>query len=121
MHVEQKDLEQKNYDLAEKFREKSKHQQQLQKLYQQLKQQQLAQGMEKAADNDADNVLHTAGQGNRIPSYRSDIPMHSRGRSNGSAGSGGHPRMVDEWQSQVQGSRAGLQTARTKMLHTVRD
>ncbi|EMC91898.1 hypothetical protein BAUCODRAFT_58923, partial [Baudoinia panamericana UAMH 10762] len=57
MHAEQKQLQQKNRDLAEAFREKAKHQQHLQKLYQSLKQEQLAAGMELAAEHDADHTL----------------------------------------------------------------
>ena len=108
MHVEQKSLEQKNNDLAGAFREKAKNQQQLQKLYQSLKQQQLATGMELAADHDAEHVLHAAGLG-----HRNDRHMQSRAGSNGSGGSGGHNRTVHPWEQMQQGSRGGLQTART--------
>lgn len=111
MHIEQKTLEQKNLELADKFREKCKGQQQLQKLYQSLKQQQLAAGMELAAEHDADHVLQEAGMGYRLSAHRIGQPMHSRG-SNGSGGSGGRSRTIHAWENQHV-SRAGLQSART--------
>ena len=110
MHVEQKTLEQKNHDLAEAFREKSKNQQQLQKLYQQLKQQQVAAGLEFAADHDAEQVLQAAGGGFAGGNHRTGGQPQTRG-SNGSGGSGGR-RNSNNWNNQPQGSRAGLQSSR---------
>jgi E3 ubiquitin-protein ligase CCNP1IP1 len=120
MHVEQKTLEQKNHDLAEAFREKSKNQQQLQKLYQQLKQEQLAAGMELAAEHDADHVLRAAGLGqyaktNTHASHQAQV--HSGSNGSGS-GSGGRIRNINSWENQPQGSRAGLGTARKQPCHS---
>lgn len=112
MHVEQKGLEQKNHNLAEKFREKAKNQQQLQKLYQSLKQQQLAAGMELAAEHDAEHVLQSAGL---VHSRHERHMQHPRAGSNASGGSDGRSRTIDAWENQM-GSRAGLQTSRTRTV-----
>ena len=113
MHMEQKDLEQKNHELVEKYREKSKQQNRMQQLYTTLKQQQLAAGMELAAEHDAENVLHGAGAGGHNQSnYRNGQPLQSR-NSNDSAGSGGRRNGMQAWQNdQAQGDRAGLHTSR---------
>jgi len=113
MHAEQKALEQKNYELGERYKEKSKQQQQTQKLYTLLKSQQLAAGYEIAADHDADYVLREAGHAQH-GNHRGHQPMQSRG-SNGSRGSGGQSRTIQAWeqqQQQVPGSRVGLQSSR---------
>jgi len=110
MHVEQKNLEQKNRDLADKFKEKAKAQQTLQKLYQSLKAQQLAAGMEVAAEYDAENVLQTAGRASYNGNSRySGQQVHSRAGSNDS---GSRSRTIDAWQNQAHGIRDGPQTSR---------
>ncbi|KAK4543592.1 hypothetical protein LTR36_005487 [Oleoguttula mirabilis] len=110
MHTEQKALEQKNHELAGKFREKSQEQQRLQKLYQALKQQQLAAGMELAAEHNAEHFVQAAGQGGH---QHKDRHMQSRSGNNGSAGSGGRSRAIHGWENQMHGSRAGLQSSRS--------
>ena len=111
--MEQKELENKNHELVEKYREKSKQQNRMQQLYTTLKQQQLAAGMELAAEHDAENVLHGAGGAvHNQSNYRNGQPLQSR-NSNGSAGNGGRRNGIQAWQNdQPQGSRAGLHTSR---------
>ncbi|KAI7462256.1 hypothetical protein KC351_g16435 [Hortaea werneckii] len=92
MHMEQKALEEKNHQLVEAFREKSKTQQQLQKLYQTLKQQQLAAGMEIAADHDAEHTLNAADVAQRDHRFR-----QSRAGSRGSGGGLGQSRTVNDF------------------------
>ena len=107
MHIEQKKLEEKNHELAERFREKAKNQAQLQRLYTSLKQQQVAHGMELAAEHDADNVLHAVASNNR-----GGQPLHSRAGSNNSGGSGNRRQNLQGWDSHGQGNRHGLQSSR---------
>lgn len=115
MHTEQKILEQKNKELADKFKEKAKQQQLLQKLYQGLKAQQLATGIELAAEHDAEHVLQAAGSATYNDSARrGGQHMHSRANS---YGSGGRSRTIDAWQNQVYGGiRDGMQTSRRVYL-----
>ncbi|KAK3651539.1 hypothetical protein LTR56_005681 [Elasticomyces elasticus] len=113
MHVDQKALEQKNHDLAERYKDKSKQQQSLQRLYNDLKQQQNAAGLELAAEHQAEHTLRAAGLvQNPQRHQRGGQPMQSRG-SNGSNGSGGQSRTIQAWEQQNTGSRMGLQTARS--------
>ncbi|KAI7151670.1 hypothetical protein KC349_g9369 [Hortaea werneckii] len=106
MHMEQKALEEKNHQLVEAFREKSKTQQQLQKLYQTLKQQQLAAGMEIAADNDAEHTLKAADVAQRDGRFR-----QSRAGSRGSGGGLGPSRTVNDFAAQMN-SRGSMAPAR---------
>ncbi len=107
-------LEKKNRALSEAFKEKSRTQAQLQKLYTTLKQQQIAGGIELAAEHDAENALH-AGQ-YPTASRQGGLPVHSRAGSGGSGGGGAQARQATRpWESQFQGSRNGLQTARKYM------
>ena len=113
MHLEQKKLEDKNLELAEHYREKSKKQAQLQRMYNTLKQQQVAAGLELAADHDADNGLHAAASGPyNTSTHRARQPMQNRAGSNDSAGSGGRRQNVHGWENQAPGNRAGLQSSR---------
>lgn len=59
LHLEKKNLEQKNHELAGAFKEKSRAQQRLQTLYQRVKSQMNAAQMEDAAANDVENVIHS--------------------------------------------------------------
>ena len=113
MHVEQKNLAQKNNELAEAYSKKARSQSQLQRLYTSLKQQQVAAGMELAADHDAENVLHAAGLDTfNHATHRNGHPLQSR-NSHGSEGSGRRRRTDYTWENNLpQGSRAGLQSAR---------
>ncbi|KAI6903339.1 hypothetical protein D0869_12869 [Hortaea werneckii] len=110
MHMEQKALEEKNHQLVEAFREKSKTQQQLQKLYQALKQQQLAAGMEIAADNDAEHTLKAADVAQRDHRFR-----QSRAGSRGSSGGLGQSRTVNDFAAQMN-SRASMAPARNMQV-----
>lgn len=105
--MEQKALEEKNHQLVEAFREKSKTQQQLQKLYQTLKQQQLAAGMEIAADHDAEHTLKAADVAQRDHRFR-----QSRAGSRGSGGGLGQSRTVNDFAAQMN-SRANMAPPRT--------
>ena len=111
MHVEQKSLEQKNHDLAAKYREKAKTQTQMERLYKSLKHQQLAAGMELAADHDAEDALHAV-VGGHFGNINYRQHTHSRAGSNTSGARDAHRNDVDVWNNQIQGSRAGLQSAR---------
>ncbi|KAH9845015.1 chiasma assembly [Teratosphaeria destructans] len=116
MHLEQKELEQKNHDLGEAYRDKSKQQQQLQRLYTSMKQQQLAAGIELAAEHNAEHVLQSAGVGKQAKGNAHDRHRLNRAGSNGSGGSGGQSRTIHQWESrqqQAQGSRAGFGTGRS--------
>ena len=64
VQLEQKNLEQRNEDLVQAFREKSRSQQRAQRLYQTLKTQVLASQVQVAASDDAEQTLHYA-TGNR--------------------------------------------------------
>ena len=88
MQLEHKELESKNHELQDRYREKARNQAQLNKLYQTLKQQQIASGMEAAVDHDAEHVLHSVATGQRGPSQY----QHSRVRSNGSGSGSGTRR-----------------------------
>ncbi|KAK3071198.1 hypothetical protein LTR53_009078 [Teratosphaeriaceae sp. CCFEE 6253] len=123
MHVEQKTLEQKNHDLVEKYKEKSKQQQQTHRLYTQIKTHQLAAGLEIAADRDADHVLQDAGQPHYAhASVQRHQHMQSRG-SNVSGGSGGRSRTIQAWEQQqhVATSVNGrvMQSSRSAPVHVV--
>lgn len=95
MQIEQTNLEQKNHDLVEAFREKSRTQQQVQKLYQSLKAQVMASHVATAATDEAEHALHTA-RGNRyvdkIPGTRSGIPNLSQYGTNAHGGGKRHNR-----------------------------
>ncbi|KAK3677973.1 hypothetical protein LTR78_002068 [Recurvomyces mirabilis] len=106
MHIEQKNLEQKNYELNNDIKLKSKNHEQLSKLYQSLKRQQMAPSLELAAEHDAEHVLHTA----NAAGQRNGQAMHSRG-SAGSGGSGGYSRTIQAWEQQGRGARPALQTS----------
>ncbi|KAI6854738.1 hypothetical protein KC343_g7491 [Hortaea werneckii] len=110
MHMEQKALEEKNHQLVEAFREKSKTQQQLQKLYQTLKQQQLAAGMEIAADHDAEHTLKAADVAQRDHRFR-----QSRAGSRGSGGGLGQSRTVNDFAAQMN-SRANMAPPRNMQV-----
>ncbi|KAI7184833.1 hypothetical protein KC343_g9078 [Hortaea werneckii] len=110
MHMEQKALEEKNHQLVEAFREKSKTQQQLQKLYQTLKQQQLAAGMEIAADHDAEHTLKAADVAQRDHRFR-----QSRAGSRGSGGGLGQSRTVNDFAAQMN-SRASMAPPRNMQV-----
>lgn len=110
MQLEQKSLEQKCDKLYESCREKEKSKNTIQQMYTKLKQQHQAAGMEIAADHDADNVLEAAHY-----NHANDLNgQHTtaRANSNGSRRSGGRPNATNLWQNRVEGSRAGLQSAR---------
>lgn len=96
----------------------------LQNIYHKLKQKHMAAGLEVAADYDADNVLEAANYNNA--GGRDGQARAGRAGSNGSRGSGGHPNPANLWQNRVEGSRAGLQSARKSCLvqslrHTTND
>ncbi|KAI6805734.1 hypothetical protein KC332_g15555 [Hortaea werneckii] len=110
MHMEQKALEEKNHQLVEAFREKSKTQQQLQKLYQTLKQQQLAAGMEIAADHDAEHTLNAADVAQRDHRFR-----QSRAGSRGSGGGLGQSRTVNDFAAHMN-SRAQMAPPRNMQV-----
>lgn len=106
MHIDQKNLEQKNHELQEQYRNKAKSAHQLQRMYNKLKQQQVAGGLELAAEHEAEDTVHIAG--NR------GAPMHSRAGSGHSGNSGGrHQTKFGAWEQQQYGcgARPGLQTA----------
>lgn len=63
--LEQETLKQKNQDLFNAFREKSKTASHLQKLYQSLKAQAMAEQVANAASDDAEHALQTAQASNR--------------------------------------------------------
>ncbi|KAF2746491.1 hypothetical protein M011DRAFT_487263 [Sporormia fimetaria CBS 119925] len=110
MQNEQADLEAKNHELIEAFKEKSRAQQQLQKLYQSLKAQVMATHVASAAGEEADFTLQSARPGDRFiermpgartatgnfsvpnpggrPGARQSQRYHDR-QGSGSSGSGG--------------------------------
>ncbi|KAF2638053.1 hypothetical protein P280DRAFT_471710 [Massarina eburnea CBS 473.64] len=75
LQEERMDLEKKNHELGEAFREKSHSQQKTQRMYQQLKAQVMAAHVADAAGDEADMAIHTTVRGNRfvnkIPGVRS--------------------------------------------------
>ena len=107
MQAEQQSLEQKNHELVDAFREKSRAQQQMQKLYQSLKAQVMASHVANAADDEANFTLQTVRPDrfvDKLPGTRSGTANMSHfsvgnqqrgagGRHNrdgsGSSGSGG--------------------------------
>lgn len=105
MHMEQKNLEQKNHELQEQYRNKAKTTGQLQKLYNTLKQQQVAGGLELAAEHEAEGALRVAGV--------RGAPLHSRAGSGNSGNSGGRQQTkFGAWEQQQYGrDRGGLQSA----------
>ncbi|KAK0277463.1 hypothetical protein LTR91_006094 [Friedmanniomyces endolithicus] len=109
-HLDQKALEQKNHDLAEKYKGKSKQQQQLLRQYQLLKRGQETPGLEMAADQNAENFLRAAAAPGSL--RRGSQYTHSRG-SNGSGSGGEHSRTIQAWEQQSAGSRVGMQTSRS--------
>ena len=78
MQADQKNLEQKNHELMEAFKEKSRNQQQVQKLYQSLKAQVMASQVASAASDDADNAINTVAS-NRFIDHIGDTGFRSRG------------------------------------------
>lgn len=105
LHIEKKNLETKNQELANAFREKSRAQQRLQVLYQKLKSQQNAHHIEHAAADDAESVIHSINGAQfvndvyGVPQQRpsmahvrgQDLPAiysHARGGSSGSSANG---------------------------------
>jgi E3 ubiquitin-protein ligase CCNP1IP1 len=132
--AEQKSIEQKNHELVEAFREKSKNQQQIQKLYQSLKAQVMASHVATAATDEAEHTIYTS-RGDRfvdrIPGTRSGLQQqfqqftldqqgggrqhrHQKSVSSGSRGGQGRETiniLGPAWASQAQDSRSW--TART--------
>lgn len=110
MHIEQKNLEQKNDKLQEQYRAKAKSHAHYETLYKKLKRQQVTGGLELAAEHDAEDVLQTAGQ--RGPS------IHSRAGSGHSGNSGGrhHSGRIEAFEQQFYGGeRGGAQPNRRSM------
>lgn len=105
MHTEQKNLEQKNHELQEQYRNKAKTAGSLQKLYNKLKQQQVAGGLELAAEHEAEGALQVAGV--------RGAPLHSRAGSGHSGNRAGRQQTnFGAWeQQQYGGVRGGLQSA----------
>lgn len=126
--TEQNNLGQKNRELVDAFREKSKTQQQIQKLYQSLKAQVMASQVATAATDEAENTIHTASRDRfvgRIPGARSGLQQHFNqfnvgypgGRCHdrqGSGSSGGNEGQVHKtrniglgssWNGQAQNTR----------------
>ncbi|KAK0944608.1 hypothetical protein LTR48_005697 [Friedmanniomyces endolithicus] len=114
MHLDQKALEQKNHDLAEKYKGKSKQQQHLLRQYQLLKRGQETPGLEMAADQNAEHFLRAAAVPGSL--RRGGQYTHSRG-SNGSGSGGEHSRAIQAWEQQSAGSRVGMQTSRAFAKH----
>lgn len=109
LQLQQQELEKKNQDLVNHFRDKSKKHQKLLGEFQKIKQQQFAAGIESAADHEADDVLQAAATvGHNPHQHRHGQPMPSRAGSNGSGGR--HPQ-GNTWPNQAQGGR--IYTART--------
>ncbi len=114
MHLDQKALEQKNHDLAEKYKGKSKQQQHLLRQYQLLKRGQETPGLEMAADQNAEHFLRAAAVPGSL--RRGGQYTHSRGSYD--SGSGGeHSRAIQAWEQQSAGSRVGMQTSRAFAVH----
>ncbi|KAF2196845.1 hypothetical protein GQ43DRAFT_382355 [Delitschia confertaspora ATCC 74209] len=90
---EQGILEQKNHELVEAFREKSRAHQNLQKVYQTLKAQSMVSQVENAADNEAAITTHTARPPdqfvNRIPGARTGTAATFDQFGSGARGMGG--------------------------------
>ncbi|GAB7355947.1 hypothetical protein MBLNU459_g6582t2 [Dothideomycetes sp. NU459] len=125
LHVEKKNLENKNQELANAFREKSKAQQRLQTLYQRLKSQQNATQTQHAAADDAEQMIQSMTTP-RFDLYRdagpqrpsavhirgSDMPqVYSHGRA-GSAGSNGSGGRGQRWAARVQDGRGDVRSSR---------
>ncbi|KAF2189743.1 hypothetical protein K469DRAFT_747758 [Zopfia rhizophila CBS 207.26] len=92
MQAEQISLEQKNHDLVEAFREKSRTQQQVQKLYQSLKAQVMASHVANAAGDEAEFALHNVGHTARGDRYVDRIPGTRTGTANFSQIGAGIPQ-----------------------------
>lgn len=126
--TEQSNLGQKNRELVDAFREKSKTQQQTQKLYQSLKAQVMASQVATAATDEAENTIHTASRDrfvDRIPGTHRGLQQHfnqfnvgypggRRHDRQGSSSSGGNEGQVHKtrniglgssWNSQAQNTR----------------
>lgn len=117
MQIEQKSLEQKYDKLTEAFREKEKSRLQVTHLYNKLKHQTHAAthaaGIEMAAEYDAENVIEPS---HYVTSNQGRGHTGNRGPGSiGSAGSGRRQHSVNSWQQRVEGSRAGLQSTRTRI------
>lgn len=113
MHMEQKNLEKKNHDLQDQYRNKAKTAQNFKKLYDRIKLQQRAGGLEVAAEHEIEDSLQVAGG--------RGAPFHSRAGS-GHSGNGGGRRQhkLSEYEQRHYGGgggvgggdeRAGLQSA----------
>lgn len=107
MHIEQKNLEQKNHELQERYRSKAKREAQLKTLYDKLKAQQVAGGLELAAEHEIEDSLQAAG--GRGP------PLHQRVGSGNSGASGGHRQTkLGMWEQHQygpgNGGRGGVQS-----------
>ncbi|KAI9686254.1 MAG: hypothetical protein M1822_003910 [Bathelium mastoideum] len=76
MQIEQKNLEQKNHELMEAYKDKSRNQQQVQKLYQSLKAQVMASQVASAASDDAENAIHTVASNRFIDRIGNHTSQH---------------------------------------------
>lgn len=143
MHEDQASLEQKNQELADAFRDKSRAQAQAQKLYQSLKAQVMATQVAHAAGEDVDTALDTIRQGDRFidrfPGVRSGaanvghgstmqqrggVHSHNPGRSGSSEGGGIHGgggglRLNPPLQARMFGGR--MNAPRTSILSYIVD
>ncbi|KAF2739975.1 hypothetical protein EJ04DRAFT_483472 [Polyplosphaeria fusca] len=136
MHGEQMSLENKNEELVNAFREKSKTHNQVQQLYQRLKAQLMSNQVTDAAGEQADFALQNARADryvDRIPGTRTGTAnvSHVRGHTqrggvrqhhkdgSGSSGSGqprGAIQIGPAWNSQSQGSGLGARLFAGRML-----
>lgn len=78
LQTERSDLEKKNHELGEAFREKSVNQQKIQKMYQQLKAQVMATQVVDAAGDEADLAIYST----RSDRFINKIPGMQSGASN---------------------------------------
>jgi hypothetical protein len=129
MHAEQDDLEKRNQELADAYKEKNKAQQVLQRRYQLLKANVMATHVVNAAGDEADFTVQTA-RGNRLvdrlPGARTGTANlsqlghnqhHGGGRhhnreNSGSSGSGPHHQtggvgLAPSWNTQLPGRGPG--------------
>lgn len=115
LHLEKKTLEQKNQELANAFREKSKAQQRLQTLYQRLKSQQNATQTQNAAADEAEHMIQSMTNPQfdiyRDPGPQRPSAVHVRGAETpqvythgrvGSAGSNSSGGRQQPWSGQGQ-------------------
>ncbi|CAI6248047.1 unnamed protein product [Periconia digitata] len=109
LQMERSDLEKKNHELGEAFREKSVNQQKIQKMYQQLKAQVMATQVVDAAGDEADLAIYST----RNDRFINKIPGAQSGASNlPQLGTARHKEVGKHYNSGGSGSSGGNEVQR---------